>query len=410
MARMTTRASPDGLEIAVTLEERPAPIGGPSTTQTQGPATMAPVPVLTPPPPSVIAGPLPPMPVSRFQNGWIAVSANPMEYGGGENGDIYLLAEGAAPRRIIGSDGDGIAQACPVFSPDGQRLAFAEARASGLVTTPRTVWPVSERAVEVVELNDQGDPSPPIMRVTLPPDPGEIACPEWSPDGRKVAFPVGSELWVADVASGKTTVFPVPEAPSGQQGLAWSRDGSRIAVAEPGQIRVVHVADGASTVIPVRGGTPSSLGWTAGDEGIAYISTDPTTDTGAVNVVEADGKTDTALMPTPPTGADLAAVSPDGSRVAYVPRCATDRCGRRVLIMDTDGSHAVEVPIPPNLRVSALLWSPDYKRLLLSSNDGVTSVPVAPGSPAIVYASGSPNGGPNLEWFDSTATWQPVVP
>ena len=81
---LTTRASPDGLEIAVTLEERPAPIGGPSTTQTQGPATMAPVPVLTPPPPSVIAGPLPPMPVSRFQNGWIAVSANPMEYGGGE--------------------------------------------------------------------------------------------------------------------------------------------------------------------------------------------------------------------------------------------------------------------------------------------------------------------------------------
>jgi len=108
-------------------------------------------------------------------------------------------------------------------------------------------------------------------------------------------------------------------------------------------------------------------------------------------------------------GVGRAAVSPDGSRVAYVPACVADGC-QRLLIMDTDGSNVDEVPIPPTRSVSALLWSPDYKRLLLSSNDGVTSVPVAPGSPAIVYASGSPNGGPNLEWFDSTATWQPVVP
>jgi hypothetical protein len=201
------------------------------------------------------------------------------------------------------------------------------------------------------------------------------------------------------------------EAPSGQQGLAWSHDGSRIAVAEPGQIRVVHVDGGASTLIPLRGGTPASLGWTARDEGIVYIRTDPATVTGAVYVVEADGQSETALMPTPLTGADRAAVSPDGSRVAYVPPCASDGCGRRVLIMDTDGSNVVEVPIPiaSNVLVSGLVWSPDYKRLLLSWHDGVTSVPVAPGSPAIVYASGYPNGGLFLEWSGS-ATWQPVEP
>ena len=98
---LTTRASADGIEIAVTLEERPAPFGGPSTTQTQGPAAYwRRFRFPTPPPPRVIAGPLPPMPVSRFQNGWIAVSANPWEFAnGGENGDIYLLAEGAAPGR-----------------------------------------------------------------------------------------------------------------------------------------------------------------------------------------------------------------------------------------------------------------------------------------------------------------------
>jgi Tol biopolymer transport system component len=370
------------------------------------PRSPAPTATPTPPPPRVITGPLPPMPVSRFQNGLIAVSANPWLFGGGQNGDIYLLAEGAAPRRIIGSDGDGIAQACPVFSPDGQRLAYGEARASGPVTTFRGVWPVSERAVVVVGMRDLVDP--PILRVTLPPDPGEIACPEWSPDGMQLAFRVGSDLWVADAASGKTTVFPVTGAAWGQHALAWSHDASRIAVAEPGQIQLVRMDGGASTLIPLRGGNPSFVGWTARDDGIVDISADPSTDTGVVNVVEADGKGETALMQTPPMGVGRAAVSPDGSRVAYVPPCESDGC-KRVLIMDTDGSNVVDVPVPPNFFVSAVVWSPDYRRLLLSSIDGVISVAVTPGSPAIVYASGNPNGGLNLEWSDSEVTWQPVV-
>jgi hypothetical protein len=58
---------------------------------------------------------------------------------------------------------------------------------------------------------------------------------------------------------------------------------------------------------------------------------------------------------------------------------------------------------------SALLWSPDHKRLLLSSIDGVVSVAVAPGSPNIVYASGNRSGGLNLEWSASAVTWQPVL-
>jgi hypothetical protein len=142
-------------------------------------------------------------------NGLIAVSANPKNVAGGEAGDIYLVSEGAAARRIIGFDGDGVAQACPRFSPDGTRLAYGEARASGPVTNLRGVWPVSNRAVVAVRLNGHGDASAPMMRVSLPAGPGQIPCPKWSPSGRHVAFRVGSELWVADAASGRTAVFPV---------------------------------------------------------------------------------------------------------------------------------------------------------------------------------------------------------
>lgn len=358
-----------------------------------------------------------PFPTAHAQNGRIAMSANPINVFGGEDGDIYLLGQGAAARRIIGSDGDGVAQACPKFSPDGHRLAYGEARASDLpVTTFRGVWPVSDRAVVVVELNGHGDASVPIMRVALPTDPGQIACPEWSPSGTQVAFRVGPELWVADAISGKATVFPVTEAPWGAQGFAWSRDGSLIAVAEPGLIRVVRMDGGASTLIPVKGGTPGSLGWTAGDDRIIYISPDdpPLSNRRPVHAVGVNGNNDAQLTPdSADPGVDFysdnAVVSPDGTRVAFVQaayRCTTDGCttqARRVLTMGTNGSNLVELQTPPDFGGGGLQWSPDGKRLL----SGVVSVGVAPGSPAVVYAR---DGELNLEWSGWEFTWQPVFP
>jgi Tol biopolymer transport system component len=346
-------------------------------------------------------------------NGLIAVSANPRNVGGGEVGDIYLVREGAAARRIIGFDGDGVAQACPRFSPDGTRLAYGESRASGPVTNLRGVWPVSNRAIVVVGVNNHGDPSPAIMRVTLPTDPGQIPCPKWSPSGRHVAFRVGSELWVADAASGKTAVFPVTEAPWGQQGFEWSRDGSLIAVSEPRQIRIVRMDGGGSTLIAVMGATPGSLGWTAGDTMIVYIITDEPGDGLAVDVVGVGGKNNTKL----PDRTSLhrfyyAVISPDGTRVAYLQRttgCGPVDCSQDpayLVTMGTDGSNRVELPIPPGLGVSGLQWSPDGKRLLFGSIGGVVSVGVAPGSPAAIYSSGELN----LEWSGSEVTWQPVFP
>jgi len=348
-------------------------------------------------------------------NGLIAVSANPKNVRGGELGDIYLVQVGAAARRIIGSDGDGVAQACPRFSPDGRRLAYGEARASDPVTTFRGVWPVSDRAVVVVGINDHGDPSSPIVRVTLPRDPGQIACPKWSPSGRHVAFRVGSELWVADAVLGKTAVFPVTEAPWGQQGFEWSRDGSLIAVSEPGHpghIRVVRMDGSGSTLISVTGATPGSLGWSAGDARILYTVTDDPGDGLGVRAVGVDGNDDTKL----PDSTSLhrfyyAVISPDGTRVAYLQRttgCVLIGCNEpaHLVVMGIDGSNAVEVPIPSGFGVSGLQWSPDGKRLLFGSTAGVVSVGVAPGSPPVVYSRGQLN----LEWSGSEMTWQPVFP
>lgn len=357
-------------------------------------------------------------------NGLIAVSANPGDVGGGEFGDIYLVGEGTAARRIIGSDGDGIAQACPAFSPDGRRLAYGEASASDLpITTFRGEWPVTGRAVVVVEVDSGGNSSPPIMRVAAGPDPGPVPCPEWSPSGGHVAFRVGSELWVADAASGETTVFAVTQQSQWEQNeLEWSRDGSSIAVSEPGRIRVVRMDGGESNLIAVDGdtqspdaATPVSLGWTAGDERIVFISTDPF-DGLAVNVIDVDGNNDTQLTPNEPVDLNFrfyyAVVSSDGIRVAYVQRtyrCANEGCSGasdRLLILDLDTLSVVERPIPPGFGAFGLRWSPDGEHLIFGSYQGVVSVAVTPGLPEVIHSRGELN----LEWSTEEITWQPVFP
>jgi len=391
---------------------------------------------------AVVAGALlrQPLPISHSTpaNGWVAISAPQPDFGGGENGDIFVVNGGTAPRRIIGSDGDGMAHACPMFSPDGRRLAYGEARASGPVTTYRGVWPVADRAVVVVGIDDRGDASQPIARTASLPDAGEIPCPEWSPDGRFVAFraarswqhgtpvlagdavgsqeiaPVGAALWVADASSGATIEFPVGGSPWGQRDFEWSRDGSRIAVAEPGQIRVIRVADGTSYVIPVHGtwvgATPRSLGWTAGDQRIVYTSTDLSGDEVALWVVDAAGANPIALTPDPPNGAvaSQAVVSPDGHRVAYLygspTCCAAGDSTPRLRITDLDGSNAVDLSPCDCSFLDGLQWSPDGQQLLFDSRNVVYSV--GRWMPALIYSTGELD----LEWTGSELTWQPVSP
>src|SRR5215208_3636280 len=107
-----------------------------------------------------------PTQLGTVSNGWITVSANPWDINGGESGDIYLLSDIGGPRRIVGAGGDGVAQACPRFSPDGERLAYGEARAGGPATNNmRRFWLVTDRAVVVVGVNSLGSVSTPIVRV-----------------------------------------------------------------------------------------------------------------------------------------------------------------------------------------------------------------------------------------------------
>ena len=112
----------------------------------------------------------PPIPTSGVSNGWVAF-ADPHGVRSTEGpSDIYLVKDGVAERPIIGSQGDGLRQVCPSFSPDGTRLAYSEAQIGNENSTPYDV------AAVIVTVNADGVPIGPGLRLPTPPSDVRDAC------------------------------------------------------------------------------------------------------------------------------------------------------------------------------------------------------------------------------------------
>ena len=132
--------------------------------------------------------------VRRVQRvGGVCGSAWRPKHGGPQR--RYLVKDGVAERPIIGSQGDGLRQVCPSFSPDGTRLAYSEAQIGNENSTPYDV------AAVIVTVNADGVPIGPGLRLPTPSSDVRDACSEWTPDGRSIAFLTAAtgqppELWI----------------------------------------------------------------------------------------------------------------------------------------------------------------------------------------------------------------------
>ncbi|HET9497549.1 MAG TPA: hypothetical protein VFP83_04420, partial [Candidatus Limnocylindria bacterium] len=357
------------------------------------------------------------------RNGWIAQSSG---------GDIYFLAPDQEVRRVIGTDGDGVSEGCPAFSQDGRQLAYGRVAGEVTWNEgiPNNAT-YQDSALIIAGVADDGHVTEQATYAIgdgLPPP-----CPVWSPTGDRIAFAVpltstgnptqsaeGSEVWIVTLADRSITVLPDLLATD----LEFSPDGTLLAIAsgrdlvEPyviGSPRI-HLYELASGITRTMEGTLGVWTFTWSPDGgrIAYQGQE-LRDNGyqgqELRIIEVATEEERVISGTYGTLHGIGPVwAPDGESILYQ-RCegpyGTCRGERHEVVLvwpddlSAEGAAREEAftlfdrpteNIERELWPYWVTWSPDGAYLLFSAwPDGGRSLlgvaPSVPGSPSAILVS-----------------------
>ncbi|HEU4630080.1 MAG TPA: PDZ domain-containing protein [Gemmatimonadaceae bacterium] len=144
-------------------------------------------------------------------------------------GEIFTVpAEKGDVRNLTNASGS--AEIAPLWSPDGQSVAYFSDRSG-------------EYRLYIAPQNGLGEP-----REIVLPEPSRPYSPAWSPDGRRIAFQDSHfRLWVVDVANGRATVADTDPHFNAERSIVpvWSPDSRWIAYPKhlPSLFRAIFLYD-----------------------------------------------------------------------------------------------------------------------------------------------------------------------
>jgi TIR domain-containing protein/WD40 repeat protein len=194
--------------------------------------------------------------------------------------------------------------------------------------------------------------------------------PDWSPDGTRLAYSEGGDIWTSDLEGGDTVQVTNGDDVDGSP--AWSPDGSQIAFnrkTDEGPARVFVVeAGGGEPAELVDGGAPD---WSADGRRIVFQRDN------AVWVADADGTDERNLTQDYGRAALFPAWSPDGTRIAFIlPDPREEATGCKLVVVKPNGVDRRDLPPlerPQKCRDTS--WSPDGRRLVVAGGEeGIFSV------------------------------------